>query len=183
MKDLAAEAVFSFESTSESSLTAVDDGNFEIHSGETINVDLLANDTGGGTLQGIIDPANPDVLIALTPNEAIELASGLGVELLEDGTFNVTGPSNPTERFVSFDYVLENDAGETAQATATFDWPIDTDGDGIDDEIDVDDDNDGILDVIEGREVIEGFTLGTIELTENGDGSGALIILCFEVRE
>jgi len=42
---------------------AVDDGNFEIHSGETINVDLRANDSGNGQLVGIIDPAQPDVVI------------------------------------------------------------------------------------------------------------------------
>ena len=104
--------------------TLVDDGPFEIHSGETINVDLRANDSGNGQLVGIIDPAQPDVVITLTNNEPVELASGLGVELLEDGTFNVTGPSNPTERFVSFDYVVQDATGETQQATATFDWPV-----------------------------------------------------------
>ena len=100
-----------------------DDGPVEIHSGETINIDVRANDIGGGTLQGIIDPAAPAELIALSPNERVTLESGLGVELLDDGTFNVTGPSNPTEPSVSFDYVVEDDAGGIHQATATFDWP------------------------------------------------------------
>ena len=127
-----------------------DDGNYEIHSGETINVDLRANDSGGGTVLGIIDPVAPDSLISLYANESVTLSSGLGVQMLADGTFNVTGPSNPTEPSVSFDYVVEDTSGDIHQATATFDWPIDTDGDGIDDEIDVDDDNDGILDVLEG---------------------------------
>ena len=99
-------------------------GPFEIHSGETINVDLFANDAGAGELVGIIDPDAPSDLITLTVNEAIELASGLGIELLEDGTFNVTGPNNPTERFVSFDYVIQNEDGTQSQATATFDWPL-----------------------------------------------------------
>jgi len=99
-------------------------GPFEIHSGETINVDLFANDAGAGELVGIIDPDAPSDLITLTVNEAIELASGLGIELLEDGTFNVTGPNNPTERFVSFDYVIQNEDGTQSQATATFDWPV-----------------------------------------------------------
>ena len=127
-----------------------DDGNYEIHSGETINVDLRANDSGGGTVLGIIDPAAPDSLISLSANESVTLSSGLGVQMLADGTFNITGPNNPTEPSVSFDYVVEDTSGDIHQATATFDWPIDTDGDGIDDEIDVDDDNDGILDVLEG---------------------------------
>ena len=101
-----------------------DDGAYEIHAGETINVDLRANDFTQGDLQGIIDPAAPDSLIALNANEPVQLTSGLGVELLEDGTFNVTGPNNPTERFVSFDYVVETEDGTQSQATATFDWPV-----------------------------------------------------------
>ena len=35
-----------------------------------------------------------------------------------------TGPSNPTEPSVSFDYVVEGYDGDTHQATATFDWPV-----------------------------------------------------------
>ena len=101
-----------------------DDGNFEIHSGETINVDLRANDYGGGDLAGIIDPADPETLIALTPNENVTLSSGLGVELLDDGTFNITAPEAPTSNSVSFDYIVEDEQGETHQATATFDWPV-----------------------------------------------------------
>ena len=113
--------------TSESTQTpflAIDDGNFEIHSGQTINIDVRANDVGEGELVGIIDPTAPNDVITLIANEGVQLASGLGVELLEDGTFNVTGPSNPTERFVSFDYVVANDDGSQSQATATFDWPV-----------------------------------------------------------
>ncbi len=53
---------------------------------------------------------------------------------------------------------------------------LDTDGDGVADIDDVDDDNDGILDVNEGVSVIEGFTIGTTVLTENGDGSGVFEI-------
>jgi len=50
---------------------------------------------------------------------------------------------------------------------------IDTDGDGVNDDVDVDDDNDGILDVNEGLRVVDGFTIGEAVLTENGDGSGS----------
>ena len=100
-----------------------DDGNYEIHSGETINVDLRANDSGGGTVLGIIDPAAPDSLISLSANESVTLSSGLGVQMLADGTFNVTGPSNPTEPSVSFDYVVADNAGGIHQATTTFGWP------------------------------------------------------------
>ena len=53
---------------------------------------------------------------------------------------------------------------------------LDTDGDGVADEDDVDDDNDGILDILEGGEVIEGFTIGAVTLAQNGDGSGTFTI-------
>jgi len=43
----------SFENTI-STVSLNDDGNFEIHSGETINVDIRANDTGGGDFIGIM---------------------------------------------------------------------------------------------------------------------------------
>ena len=112
------------ENSDADAVSAEDDGNFEIHSGETINVDLFANDEGDGTLLGIIDPDSPDAVIALTVNEKVTLTSGLGVELLGDNTFNVTGPSNPTGPSVSFDYVIEDSNGEQSQATATFDWPV-----------------------------------------------------------
>ena len=114
---------FSTIKVSDPTFAPVDDGPIEIHSGETINVDLRANDIGDGELQGIIDPAAAETLTILEVNEPVTLESGLVVELLEDGSFNVTGPSNPTERSVSFDYVVTDAAGETQQATATFDWP------------------------------------------------------------
>ena len=118
-------SLIQLSTTSDSDTNAAsDDGPFEIHSGETINVDLLENDAEGSELVAIIDPANPSELISLTIDEPVELTSGLGVELLADGTFNVTGPSNPTTRFVTFDYVVQNQNGEQSQATATFDWPV-----------------------------------------------------------
>jgi hypothetical protein len=52
----------------------------------------------------------------------------------------------------------------------------DTDGDGVDDSVDIDDDNDGILDSVEGATLIDGFTIGTTVLSENGDGSGSFNI-------
>ena len=52
----------------------------------------------------------------------------------------------------------------------------DTDKDGVDDSVDIDDDNDGILDVDEGVSAIDGFTIGTVILIENGDGSGSFLI-------
>ena len=118
------DGVFNTIKTAAPAVSLSDDGNFEVHSGETINVDLSTNYAGGGEFIGIIDPASPDVVITLTENETVELASGLGVSLLDDGTFDITGPSNPTERSVSFDYVVEDNEGEIITVTATFDWPV-----------------------------------------------------------
>ena len=54
-------------------------------------------------------------------------------------------------------FTADTEAGLTAETTATFNVDVitDTDSDGVRDSIDVDDDNDGILDVLEGREVLQ----------------------------
>ncbi len=81
---------------------------------------------------------------------------------------------------VGGDWVLEARTGKieaTALNAAAFTGILaDTDGDGVDDSVDIDDDNDGILDSAEGATVINGFTIGTTVLTENGDGSGSFLI-------
>jgi len=78
------------------------------------------------------------------------------------------------------DWDLEHQTGEvdvrTIQAVAFDGILADTDGDTIDDANDLDDDNDGILDEREGGELLDGFTLGTLEFFENGDGSGTVLL-------
>ena len=78
------------------------------------------------------------------------------------------------------DWDLEHQTGDinvrTIQAVDFDGILADTDGDGIDDANDLDDDNDGILDEREGGELLDGFTLGTLEFFENGDGSGTVLL-------
>jgi hypothetical protein len=76
------------------------------------------------------------------------------------------------------DWVLEAQVGTIGAATLTAkDWQhvlVDTDGDGIDDAIDLDDDNDGILDATEYRSVtlnvISVLPAGTYGATQAGTG-------------
>ena len=63
-----------------------------------------------------------------------------------DGTLNVTGGFAPDD-VETFQYEVTSSDGGTAQATVTL--HIDTDGDTIANLVDIDDDNDGILDINE----------------------------------
>ena len=53
---------------------------------------------------------------------------------------------------------------------------VDTDGDGINDDVDVDDDNDGILDEIEGSADTDGDgTINSLDLDSDGDGCNDVV--------
>ena len=133
---------------------ADDEGPITAVPGTLVNVPVLPGDTDaeGDTLSvtGLIDPANPGTTIALTVGTPVTLASGTKVTLKSDGTLDVvmaTGNS-VTE---AFQYVVSDGHGGTDAATVTL--ARDTDGDGVANNTDVDDDNDGILDTIETSQV------------------------------
>ncbi len=129
---------------------AVNDGPITAAAGTPVDVVPLQNDsdTEGGPIRvtGLIDPANPGTPIALVVGTPVTLASGTIVELLPNGTLNVTlGQGvNPTEMFT---YIISDPEGLTDTAMITL--ARDTDGDGLSNGEDLDDDNDGVLDTVE----------------------------------
>jgi len=85
-----------------------------------------------------------------------------------ENTSNTPTDGEGTDRTLTFRVTnllgdVSNDAVSTIQVV---DVPLDTDGDGVADEVDVDDDNDGILDVDEG---VETQGAGAYSFTHNED--------------
>ncbi len=118
--------------------------------GQTVNIDVLANDSDVDDVSlavtGIIDPANPEVVLPFDGSSQVTLSSGTVIELMGDGTLNVTGGFVPDD-VETFRYEITSSDGGMAQATVTL--HIDTDGDMIANLVDIDDDNDGIIDINE----------------------------------
>ena len=109
-------------------------------------------------LTGDDDPDGDNTLLAVTEIDGnpisvgnpVTLADGTIVDLLADGTLNVTPGTGVTS--VSFDYTLEDEDGLTdiGNVVVTVTAPvIDSDNDGVEDATDIDDDNDAILDSVE----------------------------------
>ncbi len=153
---------------------AVDD-TFTTDGTAIINGDLLADNGGGADSDGENDTLTVTEVNGVSGDvgNSASLASGALVTVNSDGTFSYdpNGFNGPTDTFT---YTIDDGNGATDTATVTigFGAGLDTDGDGVLDVDDIDDDNDGILDTQEGFRLIDGFTIGTVELTENGDGSG-----------
>jgi VCBS repeat-containing protein len=115
--------------------------------GQTINIDVLANDSDVDNVTlavtGIVDPADPGNVLAISVGNPVTLVSGTVVALLGDGTLDVMPGSKPADA-ESFAYEITASDGGTAQAFVTLEF--DTDGDGVVNSVDIDDDNDGITD-------------------------------------
>ncbi len=131
--------------------TAADDA-YTVRPGQALTIDPVGDndadpDPDTLTITQIIDPA--DVANPITPvaGAPITLTSGTQVTLRADGGLDVVTPAglSPSD---AFDYVVEDGASGSAQATVTLN--VDTDGDAVIDAADIDDDNDGILDTEEG---------------------------------
>ncbi|WP_075995483.1 DUF4347 domain-containing protein [Salaquimonas pukyongi] len=87
----------------------------------TENIDVLANDTvsGAALLTQIIDPSDPGNPQALAVGVPVQLTTNTAIELLADGTLDVT-TSPLGQGLETFDYVF-TDAGSGGQATVTLD--------------------------------------------------------------
>ncbi|MDN3524183.1 Ig-like domain-containing protein [Halomonas sabkhae] len=125
--------------------------------GASTNVDVLANDSDPDddplTVTGIIDPSDPGTTIPLSTGSPVTLATGTTVTLLGDGSLDVQmDPGAPQTE--TFDYEVSDANGGSDTATLSLQKDTDTDGDGVFDSIDIDDDNDGILDINEQGDVI-----------------------------
>ncbi|MBQ0740790.1 hypothetical protein J9332_41595, partial [Aquimarina celericrescens] len=81
----------------------------------------------------IIDPADVANPLAITPGSSVTLTDGTIVELLTDGTLNVTPPAGSTS--TGFDYTVADEDGltDTGSVAITVECSdiTDTDGDGL----------------------------------------------------
>lgn len=102
---------------------AVDDGPIAITGNVVQNIDAVDNDTDidGQTLSitHIIDPTNPGIQLAITTGNPITLSSGTIVELLANGTLDVT-TSALSSGNENFDYVV-SDGALSDQGTVNLD--------------------------------------------------------------
>ncbi len=129
---------------------AVDEAPVTAAPGQTVNLDVLANDLDADdvtlAVTGIIDPANPANVITISEGNPVTLVSGTTIALQADGTLDVTPGSKPADS-ETFSYEVTSSDGGKDQASITLN--IDTDGDGVANIDDIDDDSDGILDIDE----------------------------------
>ena len=129
---------------------AADEAPVVVAPGQTVNIDVLANDSDVDdvtlAVTGIIDPADPAIVLQFDGSSQVTLASGTVIELMGDGSLNITEGVVPAD-IETFQYEVTSSDGGTAQATVTL--HIDTDGDTISNLVDIDDDNDGIIDINE----------------------------------
>ena len=110
----------------------------------TLSNDILENDS---------DPNGDPLQVNTTP--LVDVTNGTLV-LNSDGTFTYT-PDLDFQGSDSFTYSIDDGNGATATATVTL--LIDNDGDLYTNDVDLDDDNDGILDVDEGIDATIGFSV------------------------
>ncbi|MEQ1727785.1 MAG: Ig-like domain-containing protein, partial [Vicinamibacterales bacterium] len=132
-------------------VTPVNDGPSAANDGPITVVPLVSktiavlgndSDADGDTLS--VSQINGATPIVGTP---VTLATGTTVTLNGDGTLDVVmAPGNNDNE--TFTYQVSDGHGGTSTATVTLNR--DTDGDGVQNNTDIDDDNDGILDVNEG---------------------------------
>ena len=137
---------------------AVNDGPVTVVPGVSTNIAVLSNDSDidGGALS--VTHINGT---AVAIGDTVIFASGTTVTRNADGTLSVVA-AHGTSDTESFGYTISDGNGGTASATVTL--ARDTDADGVVNATDIDDDNDGILDVNEGTYV---FTPGDFTLTGN----------------
>ena len=120
--------------------------------GETKNIDVRTNDVDVDgdalTVVEIFDETASSTAIPIAVGGTVTLASGTTVTLMSDGTLNVTMSKGVSEQ-EAFYYTVSDGNGGTCRATVEL--KRDSDGDGVANMDDIDDDNDGILDINEGQ--------------------------------
>mgnify|MGYP003621064811 FL=1 len=121
--------------------TARDDVFILVGNGQSLTFDPRTNDTG----------TSPLTILAIN---GVSISTGMSVYvgggnvlLNSDGTLTFTADNGEWADPTPFTYTMANADG-TATAKVTINR--DTDGDGVINSIDIDDDNDGIVDVVEG---------------------------------
>ncbi|MEN0040892.1 MAG: DUF4347 domain-containing protein, partial [Pseudomonadota bacterium] len=134
----------------ENSVPLAADDTFAVQGGTATIIDPRINDDDPDNdalvILNITDPAAPGAPIVLTNGVPVTLASGTTVERQADGTLLVLRPVGSPET-ETFDYEITDQVGGFDSATITL--ARDTDGDGVIDSVDIDDDNDGIIDINE----------------------------------
>jgi len=160
--------------------TAFDDNVFVVENTLDNPIMVLLDNGNGSDDFGRDGPSSVPIIIATPPTNG-------SVVVNDNGT-----PNDPTDDFVeytpnsdfvgidSFTYTIEDGQGligslngDTSTATVFIEVLVDTDGDGIPDLNDIDDDNDGILDITEGSETIDTDADGlpdSLDIDSDGDG-------------
>lgn len=103
---------------------AVGDGPVIIVGGDKLNINIVGNDSDldGDNLEiiFIIDPSDRGNPIAIAEADPIALISGTQIELLANGTLDVTTPLGTTDT-ETFEYVITDGNDEFSQALVTLD--------------------------------------------------------------
>lgn len=149
-----------------------DFGTVSIEAGLTVNTFTIRN-TGVGPLSiSSVMITGPDALnFVLNTNPAANVAEGASTSFMLSFNPNTLGVKNATI------YIYSDDSDEnpftfaiTGLGVRTF---LDTDGDGVTDNIDIDDDNDGIIDTMEQSHCASLPLSGTYEHTFLNETFGA----------
>uniref|UniRef100_UPI000E4AB1E4 DUF7507 domain-containing protein n=1 Tax=Aureibaculum luteum TaxID=1548456 RepID=UPI000E4AB1E4 len=130
--------------------TAEDDNVVVVENSSNNNITVLLDNGNGVDDFGRDGPSSTPIVIATGPTN--------GTATVNDNS-TPTDPTDdyivytPTADYVGVDtitYTIEDSNGDTSTATLTIEVLVDTDGDNVADLYDIDDDNDGILDIVEG---------------------------------
>ncbi|MEM1040019.1 MAG: Ig-like domain-containing protein, partial [Pseudomonadota bacterium] len=129
---------------------ATNDGPVTVVPGVATSISVLTNDSDvdGDTLTvtNLFEPGAMGSPISITLGDTVTLASGTQVSLLAGGILSVVQPLG-ADGSEDFSYEISDGQGETDVAQVTL--LTDTDADGVANITDIDDDNDGILDIVE----------------------------------
>ena len=165
-------------------LSSATDNEYSVVEGTSISGNIITDDTGDDvdvTPNG--DQAGLDVTAingTATTGGTIILPSGATLTIAQDGSYTYDASTLPPftgASFVdSFTYEITDATGVTDTATVTITVLADKDGDGVANVDDIDDDNDGILDINEGVADTDGDgVLDHCDLDSDNDGISDLV--------
>ena len=126
--------------------------------GKTVQVDVVQNDTDADPgdqaalhVTAIYDERDSATAIPINPGQTVTLSSGTRVTLENNGKLSVVMAQGTNDQ-EAFYYTVSDDKGGFSKAAVLL--QRDSDGDGVANVDDIDDDNDGILDVNEGHKCV-----------------------------
>ena len=158
--------------------TAVDDDVIIIENSMDNEIKVLIDNGYGDDDFGGDGPSSTPIVLTTLPTNGTASINDNGTPNDPTDDYLVYTPNVDFVGFDSFTYTIEDGqgligspTGDTSTATVTIEVLVDTDGDMVGDIYDIDDDNDGILDVVEGNNDSDGDGyIDSLDIDSDNDG-------------